>query len=159
VASYCIRNLNRLVAEYKSVKNDQQLLREIRIDIDNHIRRYHEYCIKQRDGMLAHYHEINADQDCDFEHLIPESRIRDLLLADVITVVQAVNSPTVRLSRNKHIELKDAGWASQTPDMWIPFKRYSNVFDATFETHDGTVIDLATWSLQDHYNYFNHLVI
>lgn len=160
VATYCTQNLIRLVAEYKSVKNNQQLLREIRIDIDNYIRRYHEYCIKQRDGMLAHYHEVGANRSlCDFEHLIPESRIRDLLLAGSITVVQALNAPTVRLSRDKHIELGAAGWSSQTPDMWIPFKRYSNVFDAAFETHDGTVIDLATWTLQDHYNYFNHLVI
>jgi len=159
VATRCTQNLIRLVAEYKSVKNDQQLLREIRNEIDYHLRRYHEYCIKQRDGMLAHYHEVDADQDCDFEHLIPASRIRDLLLADSITVVQALNTPTVRLSRDKHAELKDAGWSSQTPDMWIPFKRYSNVFDAVFETHDGTAIDLATWTLQDHYNYFNHLVI
>lgn len=159
VATRCTQNLVRLIDEYKSVKNDQQLLREIRNDIDYYLRRYHEYCIKQRDGMLAHYHEVDADQDCDFEHLIPASRIRDLLLSGSITVVQALNAPTVRLSRDKHAELKDAGWASQTPDMWIPFKRYSNVFDATFETHDGTVIDLATWSLQDHYNYFNHLVI
>lgn len=159
VAFYCTNNLIRLVAEYKSVKNDQQLLREIRNDIDYYLRRYHEYCIKQRDGMLAHYHEVDADQDCDFEHLIPASRIRDLLLAGSITVVQALNAPTVRLSRDKHAELKDAGWASQTPDMWIPFRRYSNVFDAVFETHDGTTINLDTWSLEDHYNYFKHLLI
>lgn len=159
VANRCTENLIRLVDEYKSVKNDQQLLREIRNDIDYYLRRYHEYCIKQRDGMLAHYHEIDADQDCDFEHLIPASRIRDLLLAGSITVVQALNAPTVRLSRDKHAELKDAGWASQTPDMWIPFKRYSKVFDAVFETYDGTLINLETWSLEDHYNYFKHLLI
>lgn len=159
VAGYCSRNLVRLVDEYKAVKNDQQLLREIRIDIDNYIRRYHEYCIEQRDNMEAHYHEVGADDEWDFEHLIPASRIRDLLLAGNITLEQALNAPTVKLSRAKHIMLKDAGWSKSTPDMWIPFKRYSNVFDAVFETHDGTVIDLATWSLQDHYNYFNHLVI
>ena len=30
-------------------------------DIDEKLRRYHEYCIKQRDGMGAHYHEQGAD--------------------------------------------------------------------------------------------------
>ncbi len=159
VADYCTKNLERLIAEYRSVKNNQQLLREIRNDIDYYLRRYHEYCIKQRDGMAAHYHEQGADEDTDFEHLIPAARIRDLLLAGVITVVQALNAPTVKLSRSKHAELKEAGWASTTPDMWIPFRRYSQVFTAKFETHDGTAIDQEAWTLEDHFNYFKHLVI
>lgn len=159
VADYCRRNLTRLVDEYREVRNDQQLLREIRNDIDTYLRRYHEYCIQQRDGMLAHYHEIGADDQCDFEHLIPAARIRDLLLSGSITVEQALNAPTVRLSRNKHAALKDAGWASKTPNMWLPFQRYTNVFEACYETHDGTEIDPETWTLQQHYDYFKHLVI
>lgn len=159
VARHCSKHIARLVEEYRAVENDQQLLREIRNDIDYYLRRYHEYCIQQRDGMKAHYHEIGADDDCDFEHLIPAARIRDLLLANAITVEQALNAPTVRLSRSKHHALKDAGWASKTPDMWVPFKRYSQVFSATYQTHDGTAIDHETWTLEDHFNYFKHLVI
>jgi hypothetical protein len=159
VADYCTRNLQRLVKDYHAVENNQQLLREIRNDIDYYLRRYHEYCIKQRDGMLAHYHEQGADEHTDFEHLIPAARIRDLLLAQTISVTQALNAPTVRLSRAKHAQLKDAGWASSTPDMWLPFRRYSQVFDAKFETHDGTPIDPETWTLEKHYKYFEHLVI
>jgi len=159
VSAYCTRNLTRLVTEYHAVENDQQMLREIRNDIDTYLRRYHEYCIQQRDGMKAHYHEIGADEDCDFEHLIPAARIRDLLLANTITVEQALNAPTVKLSRIKHMALKDAGWASKTPNMWIPFQRYSQVFDAEFETHDGRSIDQNTWTLEQHFNYFKHLVI
>ena len=159
VAAYCARNITRLVQEYAEVKNDQQLLREIRNDIDNYLRRYHKYCIEERDGMLAHYHEIGADADCDFEHLIPAARVRDLLLANCITVEQALNVPTVRLSRTKHMMLKDAGWASATPDMWLPFRRYSQVFAAAYQTHDGTAIDPETWTLQRHFDYFAHLTI
>jgi hypothetical protein len=159
VAAYCTRNLTRLVGEYHAVENDQQMLREIRNDIDTYLRRYHEYCIQQRDGMKAHYHEIGADDDCDFEHLIPAKILRDLLLSDVITIDQALNAPTVVLSRAKHMALKDAGWASKTPDMWLPFKRYTEVFSAEYQTHDGTVIDPSTWTLERHYNYFKHLVI
>ena len=55
--------------------------------------------------------------------------------------------------------LKEAGWAAHTPDMWLPFKRYSNVFVANYITHDGTVVDPATWTLEQHYSYFKHLVI
>lgn len=159
VARRCRKNLDRLVQEYAETVNDQQELREIRNDIDDALRRYHEYCIKQRDGMGAHYHEQGADEDTDFEHLIPAARIRDLLLAGVITVEQALNMPTVVLSRSKHMQLKDAGWASHTPDMWLPFKRYSQVFDAQYQTYDGTVIDPDTWTLEKHFEYFKHLVI
>ena len=159
VADYCRCNLVRLVAEYHAVQNDQQLLREIRNDIDKYLRRYHEYCIQERDGMEAHYHEVGADEECDFEHLIPAARIRDLLLASSITIEQALNAPTVRLSRVKHHSLKEAGWSSKTPDMWLPFKRYNNVFAAEYQTHDGTVIDPETWTLEKHYEYFKHLVI
>ena len=159
VATRCKTQLVQFVDEYRSVKNDQQLLREIRNDIDEKIRRYHEYCIKQRDNMAAHYHEVGADEDCDFEHLIPAARIRDLLLASAISVEQALNAPTVRLSRTKHAALKEAGWSSTTPDMWCPFRRYTQVFDATYETHDGTAIDPDTWTLEQHFDYFKHLVI
>jgi len=159
VASHCANHLEVLVEEYKGVQNDQQLLRELRNDIDYYLRRYHKYCIEERDGMKAHYHEQGADAECDFEHLIPASRLRDLLLAGVLTVEQALNAPTVRLSRVKHMALKDAGWASHTPDMWLPFKRYSNVFEAKYKTHDGTDVDPLTWTLEKHYNYFKHLVI
>jgi hypothetical protein len=159
VAQHCASHLNRLIEEYRTVRNDQQLLRELRNDIDEKLRRYHEYCIKQRVGMGAHYHEIGADAETDFEHLIPAARIRDLLLANTITVEQALNAPTVRLSRAKHAQLKEAGWASHTPDMWLPFRRYSQVFTAVFETHDGTQIDPETWTLSDHFDYFKHLVI
>jgi hypothetical protein len=159
VADHCTGHLDRLVAEYRSVKNNQQLLREIRNDIDYYLRRYHEYCIQQRDGMKAHYYEIGADDECDFEHLIPAARIRDLLLAETITVEQALNAPTVRLSRAKHMALKDAGWAAKTPNMWLPFERYTNVFQATYQTHDGTAVEPLTWTLEKHYNYFQHLVL
>jgi len=159
VADYCSKNIKRLVAEYHEVENDQQLLREIRNDIDNYLRRYHEYCIEQRDDMKAHYHEIGADKECDFEHLVPAKILRDLLLSNIITIQQALNPPTVRLSRAKHAQLKEAGWASKTPDIWLPFKRYTNVFAATYQTHDGTAIDPETWTLEKHFDYFKHLVL
>lgn len=159
VAIRCSQHITQLVSEYREVRNDQQLLREIRNDIDYYLRRYHEYCIKQRDGMGAHYHEQAADTDTDFEHLIPAARVRDLLLSDSISVTQALNAPTVRLSRAKHAALKDAGWASHTPDMWRPFRRYSEVFEAQFSTYDGTQIDPANWTLAQHYEYFQHLVL
>ena len=159
VAQHCKTHLVALVQEYGQVQNDQQLLRELRNDMDYYLRRYHKYCIEERDSMGAHYREIGADAETDFEHLIPAARVRDLLLSESITVEQALNAPTVRLSRIKHAMLKEAGWASSTPDMWLPFRRYSQVFDAQFETHDGVVVDTETWTLQKHFEYFDHLNI
>lgn len=159
VTDHCCKNLSRLVEEYFNVENNQQLLRELRNDIDYYLRRYHEYCIRQRDGMQAHYHEKNADADTDFEHLIPAARIRDLLLSKTISIKQALNAPTVKLSRHKHQMLKETGWASSTPDMWKPFRRYSQIFSqATFETYDGIAVDPESWTLDQHYKYFDYLV-
>jgi hypothetical protein len=81
------------------------------------------------------------------------------MLAGVLTVEQALNAPTVRLSRSKHKMLGEAGWSSSTPNMWLPFKRYSQVFTAEFQTHDGTAIDPETWTLERHFEYFDHLII
>ena len=159
VAERCRKKLKAFCQEYRETEHNQQLLREIRNDIDDTLRRYHGYCVKERDGMAAHYHEQAADADCDFEHLIPAARIRDLLLANAISIEQALNAPTVRLSRHKHQALKQAGWASQTPNMWLPFKRYSQVFMAEFQTYDGTPVNQATWTLEKHYEYFKHLTI
>jgi hypothetical protein len=159
VAERCRKKLKTFCQEYRETANNPQLLREIRNDIDDSLRRYHSYCVKERDGMAAHYYELGADSACDFEHLIPAARLRDLLLAQVISIDQALNAPTVRLSRHKHHQLKEAGWASQTPDMWLPFRRYSAVFRAEFQTYDGTAIDTETWTLAQHYQYFQHLTI
>ena len=159
VADHCSQAINNLAQQYLKVENNQQKLREIRNDIDYYLRRYHKYCIEERNGMSAHYYEIGADADTDFEHLIPASRIRDLLLAGVLSTEQALNAPTVKLSRSKHRALKDAGWASHTPNMWLPFLRYDQVFSAEYETYDGCKIVTATWSLEQHYDYFAHLKI
>lgn len=80
-----------------------------------------------------------------------------MMIAGVITIDEALNCPTVTLSRAKHQELKEAGWASHTPDVWLPFRRYSQVFDAQFETHDGRSIDPESWTIENHYQYFQHL--
>jgi hypothetical protein len=163
VAAHCRDHLVPLVSEYLQTKNDQQKLRELRNDMDYYLRRYHKYCIEERlnrtDAKGAHYHEIGADDSTDFEHLIPAARIRDLMIKGAITVEQALNAPTVQLSRDKHMALKDAGWASRTPDMWLPFRRYSQVFSATFQTYDGTGIDPETWTLERHFEYFRHLAL
>lgn len=153
---YCHDNLAQGLERYRQATNDQQTLRLIRDDMDNQLRRYHGYCIKEKIG--AHYIEVGAGQQVDFEHLIPAARVRDLMISSVLSIDEALNCPTVTLSRDKHMALKDAGWASHTPDMWRPFRRYTQVFQARFRTHDGRDIDPETWTLEDHYKYYDHLI-
>ena len=154
---YCSGRLAEILEIYRGSTNDQQTLRLVRDDMDNLLRRYHGYAIKENIG--AHYREVGVDADADFEHLIPAARIRDMMIAGVLTINQALNCPTVTLSRAKHQELKEAGWASHTPDVWLPFRRYSQVFDAQFETYDGRAVDPHTWTIEDHYQYFQLLDI
>ena len=153
---YCSARLAEILEIYRTSTNDQQTLRLVRDDMDNLLRRYHGYSIKENIG--AHYREVGVDADSDFEHLIPAARIRDMMIAGVISIDQALNCPTVTLSRTKHHALKEAGWASHTPDVWHPFRRYSQVFAAEFVTHDGRPIDPDIWTLQDHYRYFAYLI-
>jgi hypothetical protein len=148
--------LAEILEIYRTSTNDQQTLRLVRDDMDNLLRRYHGYAIKENIG--AHYREVGVDASADFEHLIPAARIRDMMIAGVLTIDQALNCPTVTLSRAKHHALKEAGWASHTPDVWHPFRRYTQVFEAEFQTHDGRSVDTETWTLADHYKYFDHLL-
>ena len=153
---YCSSRLFDILALYRTSANDQQTLRLIRDDMDNLLRRFHGYAIKENIG--AHYREQDRETDCDFEHLIPASRIRDMMIAGVLTVDQALNCPTVTLSRSKHRALKEAGWGSHTPSVWLPFQRYQQVFTANFETYDGAVISVRNWTLHQHYERFGWLI-
>lgn len=152
-ADYVQINLARLAEAYRMTENDQQTLRLIRDDIDNALRRYHGYCIKE--NITAHYIDPDCEGNGIFEHMIPASTVRDMLLHGVITPAQACNPPTCKLSKDKDALLREAGWASRTPDIYNFWQRYSNCFDVSkFTTYDGTQIDITQWNLDKHFEYF-----
>lgn len=153
--NYVQENLERLVELYKLSKNDQQTLRLIRDDIDKLLRRCHDYCIKENIG--AHYIDPDLEDNGIFEHMIPASTIRDMLIHGVITTAQACNPPTCRLSKHKDNLLREAGWNSKTPDIYNFWERYRYCFDtAGFSTYDGTPIDTESWTLENHFKYFEN---
>ena len=154
-ARYVTANLERLIELYDATRNDEQTSRLIRDDVDNALRRYHQYCIKERIG--AHYVELAIEGNGIFEHMIPASRIRDLLLLGRITAHEACNAPTCKLSVASDQLLKDRGWNSDTPSLVDFWKRYRLCFptQGRFETHDGTAVDTETWTLESHYRYFS----
>jgi hypothetical protein len=153
-ARYVTANLERLIQLYDATRNDEQTSRLIRDDVDNALRRYHQYCIKERIG--AHYVELGIEGNGIFEHMIPASRIRDLLLVGRITAHEACNAPTCKLSVASDQLLKDRGWNSDTPSLTDFWRRYRLCFptQGRFETHDGTAVDTETWTLDKHYAYF-----
>jgi hypothetical protein len=152
-AAYVTSNLIRLVDLYRGTKNDEQTYRLIRDDIDNALRRYHQYCIKENIG--AHYVERGLVGNGIFEHMVPASTIRDLLISKVITPEQACNMPTCRLSVDKDNLLREKGWASKTPDIYNFWKRYEYSFnvEGVFETYDGFKVN-TNMTLDDHFERF-----
>ena len=131
----------------------EQRQRLIRDDIDNALRRFHEYCIEQGPSG-AHYREVGATST-DFEHVIPNKIVRGLLIDSRWTVSEAFNAPTCLLSKDKHKELGRLGWGNSTPSIKNFWQRYTQVFpDIQIETCDGHPVDLATWNLETHCTYF-----
>lgn len=149
---YFQESLQALLAMLPQAEHEQRQ-RLIRDDIDDALRRYHEYCIEQ--GTTgAHYREVGAT-DTDFEHVVPNKIIRGLLIDGRITIAEAFNAPTCELSKDKHKEIGRLGWGGSTPSIKNFWKRYAQVYpDIQIETCDGHVVDMTTWNLETHYEYF-----
>lgn len=142
----------RLLSQYRSLTAVDQTARLIRDGIDLYLRRYHGYSIEGHIG--SHYRQTGTDTGvCDFEHVIPQSKIRDLLIQDRLSIWQAMNPPTCLIHKDLHKDLKEQGLASKTPSPWNFWKRYESLA-IQIETHNGQPVDTANWTLGDHYRYF-----
>ena len=156
--STTVEELERLIDLYKTtVVEDDMRARLLRDSIDHWIRRYHKYAIQGK--IKSHYHQRGvslAAKDCIFEHVIPASTIRDKLIAGELTINQALNVPTCRVSRKVDELLRQNGLHDSTPDGWFFFKRYKMVLDDIgIETYNGQPVkDLDSWTLQDHFDFF-----
>jgi len=144
--------ITRCLAEIKALPAQDQAARLKRDELESYLLRYHIYCIKQNIG--AHYREVGAaKKDCDFEHVIPKAVARELMIYDLMTVDEALNLPTCLLRTKNHVKLNKKS-ASTTPDIWDFWARYRNTLKIKIETHDGTPVDMTTWNLETHYEYF-----
>jgi len=153
-AAFVSRGLRMLLWFYKRLNEANQVARLCRDFIDALLRRYHEYAIQG--NIKAHYREQGVDiKDCDFEHVIPQKVVRDMLIQGKLTIEQAMNPPTCFISKANHIALKKTGWASKTPNVYHFFDRYTNIFTANIETYNGQAIaDPHNWTLEKHYIHF-----
>jgi hypothetical protein len=145
VVKFAVKMYRRL----NQVNMTARLLRDL---MDFALRRYHNYCIKEQIG--GHYREVGVDRKkCDFEHVLPAALGRDLFIHNRIELVHVMNIPTCMLSKKNHKRLNSTKLSKTTPDIEFFFKRYAGL-GVKIETHRGDPIDLDTWTLQDHYNYF-----
>lgn len=150
--------LHRLLVMYRdTVFEEDMRARLLRDSMDHWIRRYQGYSIQGR--IKSHYHQQGvslAAKDVIFEHVIPAAVIRDKLIAQQLTINQALNVPTCRVARSTDAALRSRGLHDSTPDGWFFFQRYqAAVPDIGIETYNGQVIqNLGSWTLQDHYDFF-----
>jgi hypothetical protein len=151
---FCLQEIQRYVTQYHSLASHDQTARLIRDMIDVLLRRYHGYCIEEQQG--AHYRErgLTKDIKTEFEHVIPAKVARDAVLAGKMSIEDALNIPTCQLSRTNHRELKRRGLAKLTPDPYWFWQRYQEL-GVDIETRDGTPVDLDTWHLDRHHEYFS----
>jgi hypothetical protein len=146
--------VSRLVEMYRNLTVLDQRARLIRDGIDLYLRRGHGYNIGGSIG--SHYREVDVDvANCIFEHMIPQARIRDLLIQDRISIKQAMNAPTCLISPENNDLLNKAKLNNKTPSYWNFFDRYTKSFTAQFETFNGQAItDPHDWTLGKHYKFF-----
>lgn len=151
--NHCKGEIERLVQKYQALKTEDQTARLTRDSIEQSLRRYQNYCIKENFG--AHYREQGLDNSVkvEFEHVLPVRLARDLLLANRLTVGEALNVPTCWLSAVNHKRLNSTKLGSTTPDIYWFWRRYQDL-DISIETHSGVQVDTAAWNLSTHYEYF-----
>jgi hypothetical protein len=134
---------------YSSVQHEQgkRLVRDV---MDFLLRRFHQYAVQQEIG--SHYLQQGVRKGI-FEHLIPASVLRDLVLDGAITIQAAMHAPTVLLSKENDARLSAAGLTSKTKTPLYPFRRYIEAgVEGVFTTHRGDIVtNLQDWSLDDHY--------
>jgi len=154
----CLYNeVDRLVREYRNTpETSQQYRRLLRDALDSNVRRFHQYCIQQNNQFpVQHYVDAEAIEKGGptvFEHVLPMSIARDLLIDDIFSIDQVFTIPTCTLCREKDKVLKDKGWNNDTPDIYHYWKRYQECFDVhdVIFTKDGEAIDFDE-SIEDHF--------
>lgn len=154
---YCRAELERLQSRYLQHDSHDQTARLMRDQFENLLRRYHKYCIEENQG--AHYREsgLSNEHQTEFEHVIPIRVVRESVLNGRMTIDEAFEVPTCSISKSKHAELSRLNLAKRSPDPYWFWQRYRDL-EIDIETRDGVKVDLETWNLDTHYQYFSSTI-
>lgn len=154
---YLHNEVERLVSVYRDTPSSyQQYRRLLRDGIDANLRRFHEYCIKQNKQFpVPHYIDADAvehGKKTVFEHVLPMSIARDLLIDNIFSIDQAFTIPTCTLCKERDKLLKNKGWNNSTPNMYYYWKRYSGSFDVegVIISREGLAVNFDE-SIEDHF--------
>ena len=147
------QGIERVLVLHKGHPKQDQTARLMRDEIDFYLKRCHDYCIKERIG--AHYREVGRRRsECDFEHVLPKALVRELLIYGEISIDEALNVPTCLLSKENHRAINRIH-VSTTPNIYDFWQRYrDHLQDLHIETHDSQAVDMTTWNLDSHYEFF-----
>ncbi len=102
----------------------------------------------------AHYKAINVDK-AHLEHVVPQNKIINAYLHDKISAEMVLQMPLCIIDdADKHI--LESEW--QHGATWEhPFKRYKLAgYDKTIKSVRGDVIDLETYTLEDHFKMIGY---
>lgn len=151
--SITVSEITRLITLYHD-GGSRQHLRLLRDAIDHWLRRYHHYYIKGSIG--THYRSREAIRGRTiFEHVIPAKNLRDMLLTGTMSISEALNAPVCRITIEQDRILKQAGFASRTPDPWHFFRRYDVLRTYFYRVNDEAQLTIEEYSLEDHYNFYS----
>lgn len=151
--AFIVKEIQRYLDQYRRIVRMNQTARLIRDQIDNLIRRYHDYVIQG--NYQAHYRQLGVidKRGHVFEHVIPAKTVRNMLIAEHFTIRQALNSPTCIISRDCDAVLRANKLSKKTPNPWRFWERYS-ILGISIETYDGEAVDQSDWDLGRHWEYF-----
>ena len=129
----------------------------IRAHLRHLIREYQAYVVKH--NFKAHYVCVDGAR---FEHALPLQYLTELLLSDVITVSQALDSPTAYVSKELDNSLqKEEFKQNDTPYYFL--RRYARAAERAgmsavlLTTPFEDEINPHTWTLDDHYELVDRL--
>lgn len=142
---------------YRRIERLDQTARLLRDTMEFAVRRYHGYNFEYK--KQTHYRDsaipFNQTHGLVIEHVIPVRLLIAGLLQEKLPIGLVLNPPICLLTKASDLVLESEGLGDTTPDVWWFWKRYSVLNNLTIVTNQGEVVDLATWNLGTHCNYFN----
>lgn len=142
---------------YRKIQRLDQTARLLRDTIEFAVRRYHDYNFEYR--KQTHYRDasIGSDENTGLviEHVIPVRILIAGLLQNKLPIKLVLNPPICLIRKVQDNVLESSGLGDVTPDVWWFWQRYECINNVKIVTNRGDVVDVATWNLGTHCDYFN----